>query len=326
MKFSIVMPTFNRRDILINCLKHLEKQTFPIKEFEVVIVDDGSSDNTSSAIKKFKKTSKLKINYTFVNHVGPTVARNIGLRKAKGEYIALVNDDMLPDKHWLAEHIKIHEKEKGVAVLGFIDWDPNIEINYFMRFIAPYGPQFDFRIKDWNNCGYKNFLTSNLTMDRKWLEMENFNEDINFASCEDIDLGIRLEKRGIRVVYNPKAIVYHSHIQQEKTFMRKMLIVGRDLNLMNRKFPEAFKPTEIDLLKLVASRFYFLAFFNKNLYWRLKCGFFYYLGFFSDWHNKNMLSKAIYITMRATYELQEKLQMVLGLDNLNLTPVIQGFK
>lgn len=326
MKISIVMPTFNRKNILLNCLRHLEKQTFPKKDFEVIIVDDGSSDGTNIAIGNFKKKSKLNINYTLVNHVGPPIAKNIGLRRAKGKYIALINDDMLPEKHWLDEHFKIHEKEEGVAVLGFIDWDSNIEINDFMRFIAPYGPQFDFGIKDWNNCGYENFLASNLTLERKWLEMENFDEDIKFASCDDIDLGIRLEKRGIRVVYNPKAIVYHSHIQQEKTFMKKMLIVGRDLNLINKKFPEAFKPTAVELLKLIVSRFYFISFFNKNLYWRLKCGFFYYLGFFSESYNKGIFGKIIYIAMKSTYELQENIQKFLGLDNLNLIPVIKGFK
>lgn len=326
MIFSIVIPTFNRKNIVFDCLRHLADQTFPKKDFEVIIVDDGSKEKLHSGIKKFKKETKLNVKYYYSKHVGPTITRNIGLRKAKGKYIALINDDMLPDKHWLEEHIKIHNKEKGVAVLGFIDWDPKIEINNFMRFIAPYGPQFDFRIKDWNNCGYKNFLTSNLTLERKWLEVENFNEDIKYASCEDIDLGIRLEKRGIRVVYNPKAIVYHSHVQQEKSFLRKMFIVGRDLNLINRKFPEAFRPSFFEMVKLIISRFYLLIFFDKNLYWRFKCGFFYYLGFFSDMHNKNFLYKAAYLVLKLSYELQEAFEKFFGFEKLELTPLMRQYR
>ena len=326
MEFSIVIPTYNRRDILFNCLKHLENQTFPKKEFEVIIVDDGSKQRLDGEINQFKKKSDLNVKYFYMKHVGPTITRNIGLRKAKGNYIALINDDMLPDKYWLEEHFKVHKKEKGVAVLGFIDWDPKIEINDFMRFIAPYGPQFDFRIKNWNNCGYKNFLTSNITLERKWLEMENFNEEIKYASCEDIDLGIRLEKRGIRVVYNPKAIVYHSHVQQEETFLRKMFIVGRDLNLINRKFPEAFRPSYFELIKLIVSRFYFLIFFDKNFYWRMKCGFFYYLGFFSDTFNKNIFYKVVYLVLKLTYELQETFQNLVDADRLELIPIIRGYK
>ncbi len=323
MMVSIVMPTFNRKDILLKCLRHLDMQTFPKRGFEIIICDDGSTDGTKLAVKKFKKSSKLNIKYIYSEHVGSSPVRNFGIKIATGKYIALINDDMIPDRHWLEEHMKTHEKEKGVAVHGFVDWDPEIEINEFMRFIAPFGPEYDCRIKNWNNAGYKNFMTSNLTLERRWLELEKFNEDIKFASCEDIDLGIRLEKHGLRVVYNPKAAVYHSHIYYETPFYRKMFIVGRDLNKMNKRFPEAFKPSPLELMKLIFSRFYFLFLFNKRFYWRMKCGFFYYLGYFSESFNKDIFSRAIYVSIRMIYEFQESLQKFLGVDTPDILPLLR---
>ncbi|MBI4009977.1 MAG: glycosyltransferase [Candidatus Aenigmarchaeota archaeon] len=323
MIVSIVMPTFNRKDILLKCLRHLNMQTFPKKDFEIIICDDGSTDGTKLAIKKFKKSSELNIKYIYSEHVGSSPVRNFGIKIAKGKYIALINDDMIPGRHWLEEHMKTHEKEKGVAVHGFVDWDSEIEISEFMHFIAPFGPEYDCRIKNWNNAGYRNFMTSNLTLERRWLKLEKFNEDIKFASCEDIDLGIRLEKHGLRVVYNPKAFVYHNHVYYEKPFYRKMFITGRDLNKMNKRFSEIFKPGVLELMKLVFSRFYFLLFFNKRFYWKMKCGFFYYLGYFSESFNKDIISRAIYMLIRVIYEFQESLQKSLGVDTPDILPLLR---
>lgn len=107
-KFSIIIPTFNRGNHLIKCLKSLEKQSF--KNFEVLVCDDGSTDNTKEVIEEFKVLLNLIYIYD-TNFGGPAKPRNNGLKKVNGEFIAFLDSDdwWYPNKleitlQYLADH------------------------------------------------------------------------------------------------------------------------------------------------------------------------------------------------------------------------------
>ncbi len=287
MEISVIISTYNRRDILIDCLKHLEEQSYPKDQFEVIIADDGSTDGTEAAVKEYAKNSKMKIRYFYQDHIGAGKVRNMGIKKALGEYCFFISDDEYPSKDWMQEHMKTHQENKGIAVVGLIEWYSGIKINDFMQFIAPYGPQFDFRFKDPNNCGYNAFIIGNITLEKKWFDEEMFDETIGSAGVEDTEIGYRLEKKGLRIIFNPKAIVYHNHYQEEPDFIKRMYRIGKFWHKLNALHPKEFKFTYFDLLKLIVSRFYPLLLFNKKLYWKFKCGFFYYLGRFDSYNGNN---------------------------------------
>ena len=291
---TVIIPTHNRKELLFKCLAYLERQKYNKNKFEVIVVDDSSTDGTKQSIKSYLKHTKLKLRYFYQNHKGPAAARNLAISKSKGRYIMITNDDTYPSPNWINEHMKIHNKIKDCAVLGFIKWYPYMKINDFMHFIAPYGPLFDFRIKNPNNCGFNNFFTSNISLERKWFINDSFNEKFEYASCEDIELGYRLENKGLRIILNKNAVVYHEHFIEDKSnssFYKKLYILGRDLNNLEKLHPEKFKVNFFHLVKLVASRFYFLLNFNKKLYWRFKCGFFYHLGVFSVKKDTDIITK-----------------------------------
>jgi glycosyltransferase involved in cell wall biosynthesis len=106
---SIIIPTYNEERDIGECLKSLESQTF--KKFEIIVVDDGSTDKTIETINKFKKIRILK-----QNHSGPAEARNFGAKNAKGEVLIFIDADMTFDKDYIKNLINpiLSDKEKKI--------------------------------------------------------------------------------------------------------------------------------------------------------------------------------------------------------------------
>lgn len=117
MKVSIVIPAYNEEKDIGACLSSLEEQTF--KDFEIIVVDDGSKDNTVKIAKSFKKVKVI-----MGEHKGPGVSRNLGSRVAKGEILVFVDADMTFDKDYIKNLIKpIIEDKKGQIIGSTHDYE-----------------------------------------------------------------------------------------------------------------------------------------------------------------------------------------------------------
>lgn len=112
MKISVIIPVYNEEKVILSCLNSLEQQTH--KDFEVILVDDGSSDKTGEMVKLFK-TERFELTLLQQNHLGPGAARNLASKKAKGNILVFVDADMTFDIHFLENLIKpiVLGKEKG---------------------------------------------------------------------------------------------------------------------------------------------------------------------------------------------------------------------
>ncbi len=237
MKFSIVIPTYNRSPILKKTLSSIEDQVFPKNEFETLIIDDGSTDDTKNIIEKFQKNSALNIKYFFQKNQGPGQARNTGIDNSKGDIILFAGDDTILDKFLLSEHNKIHQQTENIAVLGIILWDESNEINDFMRFIAPNGPQFHFgNIKNIRDAGFDHFYSSNISVPKKIIGDLRFDPIYIYAAFEDIDFGLSLAKKGVKIFFNKKAIAYHSHFYDPESFYQRMIKVGKSFVILHSKY------------------------------------------------------------------------------------------
>lgn len=276
-RVSIVIPTRNRAKKLRGCLEKLREQDF--KNFEIVVVDDGSTDNTKEVVRKF---SGLEIKYIYQEHIQQGAARNKGIKNASGKYIAFIGDDIFPETRWLSEHMKVHEQNMGIAVLGFTLWPREWKINDFMKYLAPNGPQFNYGIiEDVNNCGWDFFLTSNISLEKIWFEKDLFDENFRGWGYEDLELGYRLEKKGLRIVFNNKAVAYHHHYYDNpEAFLKKQKNAAYSALYFSKKFPELQKVL-IDKNKMRLSYRSLLFLFNifpglkkigkfETIYWKLK--------------------------------------------------------
>lgn len=278
MKLSVVIPTFRRADILKKTLKSLHNQTMPKKDYEIIVVDDGSNDKgaTKKVVESFSK-KQTKTTYLHQKNQGQGVARNNGIKKAKGEIILLIGDDIIPaNNQFLEQHIKFHKDHPAehVAVLGFTDWHPDLKINHFMKWLTngscilgKYGGhQFAYEKlgggpNGLNSHGkkvntrklegvlsisghrkqadYNFFYTSNISIKKSLLLKEPFDEEFGKYGWEDIELGYRLTKKHkLTLFYNPYAVGWHDHIITEDTLAPRMKMIAESGAIIDKKYPE----------------------------------------------------------------------------------------
>ncbi|MCF7833484.1 MAG: glycosyltransferase [Candidatus Marinimicrobia bacterium] len=114
-RFSVIVPTFNRLEEIRELLVSLEKQRLPQNRFEVIIVDDGSTDDTEAYINEMIEKKTLNLSFYKQDHKGPGPARNTGMKYAQGEYYIFVDSDCIADENWL----KAYDEKIKKPVAGF---------------------------------------------------------------------------------------------------------------------------------------------------------------------------------------------------------------
>lgn len=280
MKLSVVIPTHNRPSILKTCLGKVLSQEGV--KFEVIVVDDGSTDNTESVVREFiGKHENLAYIKIPSSHQG--VARNRGVMMAKGDIVVFIGDDIFMEPGFLKAHLSRHleHSDENVVVLGYSTWDPKLKVNSYMKFLEESGWQFGYNfIQPQAMIGktesYKFFYTSNISLKKSFFEKEPFNEDFKYYGWEDIEVGYRLWKNhGMEIYYEPKAKAFHHHEIQPSHLPKKMRAVGKSavhferLQPGVRVIPRGIKSVIIrsaaNPLALPVSRL-----FGNQLYYKLK--------------------------------------------------------
>ena len=209
---SVVIPTFNRLDVLPEVLAALEAQA-GAPPFELVVVDDGSTDGTASFLAA--RSCRVPTRILTQENRGPAAARNAGVAAARGRLVAFLGDDTVPSPGWLAAHFEAHRRRGDapeLAVIGYTGWHPRLRQTPFLRWINEHGLQFGYAlIDDPEDVPFNFFYTSNLSLGRARLVEEPFDLRFPYPAWEDIEVAYRLKKRGLRLVYEPRATVAHDH-------------------------------------------------------------------------------------------------------------------
>jgi glycosyltransferase involved in cell wall biosynthesis len=251
LEFSVIIPTYNRSDILGRCLQTVLEQSAYRSAYEVIVVDDGSTDDTEQVVARFADEERVR--YFRQSNAGPAAARNLGIREARGELVLFIGDDILVPPNLLELHAARYAqfRDGSTAVLGTSVWSPEIDLTPLMRYSQEgrAAPMFQFsRICDPDNVSYEFFITSNISVPRQFLfDSGLFDEVFPYAYGEDTELGYRLVKRGLRIVLEPRAQVYHHHVITYRGLCRRARIAGRVSILQVQKHPEW---GSLDFLKL----------------------------------------------------------------------------
>lgn len=252
MQMSVVIPTFNRSRILRDCLEALENQDLPAKNFEVIVVDDGSKDTTKAVVASFAKRKQNFI-YLHQQNQGQGIARNYGVQKARGEIVVLIGDDIIVAPNFLTEHLRFHLRnpQENQAVLGFTAWHPKLTLTPYMNWLTNGssvmgkfgGHQFAYeKLKGKIEADYNFFYTSNISLKKTLLEKFPFDPEFSKYGWEDIELGYRLHKRvGLKLYYNAQAVGYHDHAMTEDSLSGRMKAIGASAHVFHKKYPELQK-------------------------------------------------------------------------------------
>ncbi len=206
MFVSVVIPTYNRLPILKKCLDSLENQFLidEIQDFEIVIVDDGSTDGTIDWLQNNIETFP-HLRLFEQSHGGPALGRNLGVEKSKGELIVFIDSDLIVDKYFLVNHVNSLTKAwKRNGNRKFFTYGSVINTSNFNN------PKSEtFKLQD---LSWAYFATGNVAIDKKVLEKSGlFDTSFKLYGWEDLELGERLRNMGVKLIKCPKAIGYHWH-------------------------------------------------------------------------------------------------------------------
>jgi GT2 family glycosyltransferase len=238
---SVVIPTFNRLAELRRVVAAVSAQAGPEGvEPELLVVDDGSTDGTSSWLRSQASIGALRVLHQ--ENSGPARARNRGAREATGDVVLFLGDDTVPQPGWLAAHLEEHRllaHEGPIAVVGYTSF-PAAADTPFLRFINEFGAQFGYQlIEHPHGVPFKFFYTSNISLPRRELvDRGGFREDFPAAAWEDIEFAYRACTEGMILHYQPRARVLHHHRIQPRTFCRRQRTSGRSAAIFSRLHPE----------------------------------------------------------------------------------------
>jgi len=197
-KVSVIIPVYNGSKTLKECLASVLNQTY--NNYEVIVVDNNSTDNTKKIIKEFQEKAD-KIKYVFEAKIGRGAARNAGIKLAEGKIIAMTDSDCIVPQNWLETLIKPILCDGENAVMGS---EKEIISNFWTKNIQK------VRHTAYNKCAngkYINFIdTKNFAI--KSEIVKNLMFDQNLKACEDIDFYLRTRKH-FKIVFLESLKVLH---------------------------------------------------------------------------------------------------------------------
>lgn len=228
LNFSIIIPTYNRPEMLSSCLESLAILEYPRDLFEVIVVDDGSSVSPESVIERFSE--RIRILLLSKTNGGPAAARNFGIAAAKGKYFAFTDDDCMPDRFWLKELETTLEQDSSVMAGGRT-------INALTDNPCSAASQtiVDFAYAYYNSepSIARFFASNNMAAPAELFRgLGGFNAA--FRTSEDRDVCDRWLASGHRMVYQEKAVLYHAHNLSFRQFWKQHFSYGQGALRFNR--------------------------------------------------------------------------------------------
>lgn len=215
LKLSVILATYNRAETLQETLRHLEEQELDPRQYEVIVIDDGSADHTGDVVAGVLPDVPYDLTYLHHENRGAGYTQNRGIRQARAPLILLLADDILMSPGALSSHVREHEENPQIeiAVLGCVMQSPKLNHSVFMRTWDP------FRFKEKGGIRelpYYMFWACNISCKRDFmLKHGMFREEMGRAgphSHHDVEAGYRLHKSGLRILYSESALGYHHHI------------------------------------------------------------------------------------------------------------------
>ncbi|MEM8612307.1 MAG: glycosyltransferase [Cyanobacteria bacterium P01_H01_bin.105] len=223
LKFSIIIPTYNRPNRLELCLQSIAQLNYPSHCFEVIIVDDGSHMPLNPITEKF--TSSLPLRLIQQQNAGPASARNTGAASAQGNYLVFTDDDCQPASDWLMSLSDAYQKVPNALVGGrTINALPNNLYSTASQLLIDY-------IYDYYNQTPKEatfFASNNFAMPRTlYQQLQGFDTSFPLAAGEDREFCDRWRHHGFPMHYAPAMQLNHAHMLTLGSFWQQHVNYGR---------------------------------------------------------------------------------------------------
>lgn len=242
-RISIIIPTHNRKTLLLENLQALARQTYPCSEMEVVVVADGCSDGTAQALSSTLFPFALQVAEQAAQ--GPSAARNHGARLARGEILLFLDDDIEASPRLVQAHVESHANQARRVAIGYLPPILQAQTGFFREELRGWWEaMFSPMLVPGYRYRYSNLLTGNFSVSSS-LFWQAGGFDLQFRCHEDYELGWRLIKLGAIFQFVPVALGYHhENTLMERTFQRK-LDEGQADVFLSRKHPELLPTLQV---------------------------------------------------------------------------------
>ena len=237
--FSIVIPSFNRPDVLARTIRHLDEQDYPPERYELIVVDN-STDETPDVVQDLARRTRYTVRLLAGSERLPAVKRNLGLRAATGDLTLFMNDDVWVDSTLLSEHARSHRaRAEPVAVLGRVEQSPEMPATPFLDWYRPFA-YFELQGREDQEVPYRYCWSMNLSLPRDEMLARGltFHEDWAEIGHEDVELGYRWTQAGRGIVYNPRALCWHFHPHTLDSACHLQESIGRGLRDLEVLIPD----------------------------------------------------------------------------------------
>ncbi|HTV72987.1 MAG TPA: glycosyltransferase [Candidatus Acidoferrales bacterium] len=215
LRATIQLCTYNRAALLERVLEGCFEQTVPGNAYEVVVVNDGSPDDTRTVTDRARERATCAFTVIEQRNTGLARARNAGIACSRGERIIFIDDDVLPTPAFVEEHLRTHDAVPAAIVRGAV-------INTASFDVLP-PPVWSLK-----NYSGNYFWTSNVSLPRLTLERAGgFTETFTEYGWEDIELGLRLRALGVPSRFNARAVAFHYKPPPKATSLEGMLRQAR---------------------------------------------------------------------------------------------------
>lgn len=246
---SVVIPTCNRREVLARCLEALAVQTYP--RFEIIVVDDGSTDDTLAMLADFVGRYNHVALRSFCNerHAGANVSRNRGIREARGDIVAFLDSDCIAEPDWLEKLIAEFADPRVAAATGLVIDPPSHNIyELILRGIARvHGRDEAPRLVGGNMAVRKERLTSlHFDEDARW-KSDRTETIVASPVCDEESIFLTLRAQGWLQRVAPRAVVLHDHHYDRASFFRHAWAGGKAAAFLVYKY---YLPPRLDLFPL----------------------------------------------------------------------------
>lgn len=224
VELSVVIPTYNRRELVREMLIALSRQSLSSEKFEVVVVVDGSSDGTREMLKDLDTPYSLRVSHQAQS--GAAAARNRGAQSAYGALLVFLDDDLYPLPRLLEEHTRTQAQDRPGVVLGRVQpagtgkrggwniWEERTLERHYRAVEDGRRPPAGRRLYSGNFSVLRD----------RFIQSGGF--DVELERGEDVELGFRLEKTGLPFYYNPHAVVRHRGYRSFGSWCRSSYLYG----------------------------------------------------------------------------------------------------
>jgi len=238
MEISVIIPTYNNREVLRETIRALREQTLAPELYEIVVVDDGSTDGTAEILAEAQRVPGAAVRSVTQANRGRSAARNLGVRGAEGRIVVFLDSDLWATPTLLAEHHRHYpDGAAGRGVQGRTITHPESRVTPFMK-VKEMTP--DLTIRRRRDLSPFHVTTRNCSMLRQdVLDAGGFDETFSGYGWEDIELAIRMHERGVRFEYEPLALGYHHHVEDLVGVREKLRQAGAGAVYFWRKYRRA---------------------------------------------------------------------------------------